>query len=153
MHSRFDAGDCIWPIKVLNEEAAKLQTIITQTLQALSCCSDEEHGKGSQQEAEAEKLLLVSSKWNICEQSAFLYLNLLEITETACSDLALICLFNPGEKRAALLAEVSRLREGESGEPDSQNAPLQPCRGTVSISSIQLPLKVEFVCSARTGEH
>ncbi|XP_016403179.1 actin-binding protein anillin-like [Sinocyclocheilus rhinocerous] len=103
-------------IKALNEEAAKLQTIITQTLQALSCCSDEEHGKGSQQEAEAEKLLLVSS-----------------------------------EKRAALLAEVSRLRESESGEPDSQNAPLQPCRGTVSISSIQLPLKVEFVCSARTG--
>ncbi|XP_050990288.1 anillin isoform X1 [Labeo rohita] len=103
-------------IKALNEEAAKLQTIIAQTLQALSCCSDEEHGKGSQQEAEAEKLLLVSS-----------------------------------EKRAALLAEVSRLREGESGKPDSQNAPLQPCRGTVSISSIQLPLKVEFVCSARTG--
>ncbi|XP_016308482.1 actin-binding protein anillin-like isoform X2 [Sinocyclocheilus anshuiensis] len=103
-------------IKALNEEAAKLQTIITQTLQALSCCSDEEHGKGSQQEAEAEKLLLVSS-----------------------------------EKRAALLAEASRLREGESGEPDSQNVPLQPCRGTVSISSIQLPLKVEFVCSAQTG--
>ncbi|KAK7151820.1 hypothetical protein R3I94_008234 [Phoxinus phoxinus] len=103
-------------LKALNEEAAKLQTIITQTLQALSCCSDEEHGKGSQQEAEAEKLLLVSS-----------------------------------EKRAALLAEVNRLREGESGEPESQNATLQPCRGTVSISSIQLPLKVEFVCSARTG--
>ncbi|XP_051725834.1 anillin isoform X2 [Ctenopharyngodon idella] len=103
-------------IKALNEEAAKLQTIITQTLQALSCCSDEEHGKGSQQEAEAEKLLLVSS-----------------------------------EKRAALLAEVSRLREGESGQLESQNASLQPCRGTVSISSIQLPLKVEFVCSARTG--
>ncbi|XP_056621481.1 anillin, actin binding protein 2 isoform X2 [Triplophysa dalaica] len=103
-------------IKTLNEEAAKLQTIITQTLQALSCCSDEEHGKGSMQEAEAEKLLLVSC-----------------------------------EKRAALLAEVSRLREGGSGEPDSHNAPLQPCRGTISISSIQLPLKVEFVCSARTG--
>ncbi|XP_026107296.1 anillin-like isoform X1 [Carassius auratus] len=103
-------------IKALNEEAAKLQTIITQTLQALSCCSDEEHGKGSQQEAEAEKLLLVSS-----------------------------------EKRAALLAEVSRLREGNAGETDPQNAPLQPCRGTISISSIQLPLKVDFVCSARTG--
>lgn len=52
------------PFKVLNEEAAKLQIIITQTLQALSCCSDEEHGKGSQQEAEAEKLLLVSSKYS-----------------------------------------------------------------------------------------
>ncbi|XP_055030676.2 anillin, actin binding protein 2 [Misgurnus anguillicaudatus] len=103
-------------IKALNEEAAKLHTVITQTLQALGCCSDEEHGKGSLQEAEAEKLLLVSC-----------------------------------EKRAALLAEVSRLREGESGEPGSHNAPLQPCRGTVSISSIQLPLKVEFVCSGRTG--
>lgn len=103
-------------IKTLNEEAAKLQTIITQTLQALSCCSDEEHGKGSLQEAEAEKLLLVSC-----------------------------------EKRTALLAEVSRLREGGSEKTDSHNAPLQPCRGTVSISSIQLPLKVEFVCSARTG--
>ncbi len=64
MHSRSNAGDCILFFKVLNEEVAKLQTIITQTLQALSCCSDEEHGKGSQQEAEAEKLLLVSSKWN-----------------------------------------------------------------------------------------
>lgn len=103
-------------IKALNEEAAKLHTVITQTLQALGCCSDEEHGKGSLQEAEAEKLLLVSC-----------------------------------EKRAALLAEVSRLREGGSGEPGSHKAPLQPCRGTVSISSIQLPLKVEFVCSGRTG--
>lgn len=74
MHARSDASDFIWSIKALNEEAAKLQTIISQTLQALSCCSDEEHGKGSQQEAEAEKLLLVSSKWNISEQSAFLYL-------------------------------------------------------------------------------
>uniref|UniRef100_A0A9J8BXY1 Anillin, actin binding protein 2 n=1 Tax=Cyprinus carpio carpio TaxID=630221 RepID=A0A9J8BXY1_CYPCA len=52
---------------------------------------------------------------------------------------------------SCILSPLSKLREGESGEPDSQNAPLQPCRGTVSISSIQLPLKVEFVCSARTG--
>lgn len=67
MHSASNAGDCIWSVKALNEEAAKLQTIIAQTLQALSCCSDEEHGKGSQQEAEAEKLLLVSSKRNTSE--------------------------------------------------------------------------------------
>ncbi|XP_036441517.1 anillin isoform X2 [Colossoma macropomum] len=103
-------------IKALSEEAAKLQTVINQTLQALSCCSDEEHGKGSLQEAEAEKLLLVSS-----------------------------------EKHAALLAEISRLREGAGAELDSSTVSLQPCRGTVSISSVQLPLKVEFVCSARTG--
>ncbi|XP_060779114.1 anillin, actin binding protein 2 [Neoarius graeffei] len=104
-------------IKALSDEASKLQTVINQTLQALSCCSDEEHGKGSLQEAEAEKLLLVSS-----------------------------------EKHAALLAEISLLREGGAGrEPDSRPDRLQPCRGTISINNIQLPLKVEFVCSARTA--
>nr|XP_046161816.1 anillin-like isoform X5 [Oncorhynchus gorbuscha] len=109
-------------IMVLNEEAAKLQTVINQTLQALSCCTDEDHGRGSLEEAEAEKLLLVSC-----------------------------------EKRAALLAEVTRLRErgisgeleGGDGEGDTSMSQ-HPCRGTVSINSVQLPLKVEFVCSART---
>ncbi|XP_075899042.1 anillin, actin binding protein 2 isoform X3 [Nelusetta ayraudi] len=102
-------------ITALNEEAGKLQTVINQTLQALSCCTDEEHGRGSLEEAEAEKLLLVSC-----------------------------------EKRSALLAEVARLRaerSSESGE-DGLHSSLQPCRGTVSISNIQLPLKVEFVCSS-----
>lgn len=51
---------CLAFIQALNEEAAKLQTVINQTLQALSCCTDEEHGRGSLEEAEAEKLLLVS---------------------------------------------------------------------------------------------
>ncbi|XP_060932454.1 anillin, actin binding protein 2 [Limanda limanda] len=111
-------------ITALNEEAGKLQSVISQTLQALSCCTDEEHGRGSLEEAEAEKLLLVSC-----------------------------------EKRSALLAEVSRLREernsetgGASGE-DKEYVPQQPCRGTVSITNIQLPLKFEFVCSSqsRTG--
>ncbi|XP_035654657.1 anillin-like isoform X5 [Oncorhynchus keta] len=109
-------------IMVLNEEAAKIQTVINQTLQALSCCTDEDHGRGSLEEAEAEKLLLVSC-----------------------------------EKRAALLAEVTRLRErgisgeleGGDGEGDTSMSQ-HPCRGTVSINSVQLPLKVEFVCSART---
>lgn len=49
--------DCV---QALNEEAGKLQTVINQTLQALNCCTDEEHGRGSLEEAEAEKLLLVS---------------------------------------------------------------------------------------------
>ncbi|XP_054483537.1 anillin isoform X1 [Anoplopoma fimbria] len=107
-------------ITALNEEAGKLQTVINQTLQALSCCTDEDHGRGSLEEAEAEKLLLVSC-----------------------------------EKRSALLAEVARLREernSESGE-DSEYVSQQACRGTISITKIQLPLKVEFVCSShkRTG--
>ncbi|XP_031735194.1 anillin, actin binding protein 2 isoform X9 [Anarrhichthys ocellatus] len=107
-------------ITALSEEAGKLQTVINQTLQALSCCTDEEHGRGSLEEAEAEKLLLVSC-----------------------------------EKRSALLAEVARVREernSESGE-DSEYVSQQACRGTVGITKIQLPLKVEFVCSShkRTG--
>lgn len=51
-------------LQALNEEAGKLQTVISQTLQALSCCTDEEHGRGSLEEAEAEKLLLVSCTYN-----------------------------------------------------------------------------------------
>lgn len=47
-------------VQAHNEEAAKLQTVINQTLHALSCCTDEVHGRGSLEEAEAEKLLLVS---------------------------------------------------------------------------------------------
>ncbi|XP_019216378.1 anillin, actin binding protein 2 isoform X3 [Oreochromis niloticus] len=106
-------------IAALNEEAGKLQTVINQTLQALNCCTDEEHGRGSLEEAEAEKLLLVSC-----------------------------------EKRSALLAEVARLKEerssesGEAAVEDSESISQQPCRGTVSITNIQLPLKVEYVCSS-----
>lgn len=37
------------------------QTVIYQASQALNCCFDEEHGKGSQEEAEAERLLLFAS--------------------------------------------------------------------------------------------
>ncbi|XP_032378198.1 anillin-like isoform X4 [Etheostoma spectabile] len=109
-------------IAALNEEAGKLQSVISQTLQALSCCTDEEHGRGSLEEAEAEKLLLVSS-----------------------------------EKRSALLAEVVRLREErnseDAAEEDKEDVSQQACRGTVAITNIQLPLKVEFVCSShnRTG--
>uniref|UniRef100_A0A3Q3W9S9 PH domain-containing protein n=1 Tax=Mola mola TaxID=94237 RepID=A0A3Q3W9S9_MOLML len=104
-------------IMALNEEAGKLQNVINQTLQALSCCTDEDHGRGSLEEAEAEKLLLVSC-----------------------------------EKRSALLTEVTRLKEEVSSESegaigeDRDNASQQPCRGTVSITNIQLPLKLEFVC-------
>ncbi|XP_054897269.1 anillin isoform X2 [Poeciliopsis prolifica] len=108
-------------ITALNEEAGKLQLVINQTLQALSCCTDEDHGRGSLEEAEAEKLLLVSC-----------------------------------EKRSALLAEVSRLREErslqseEAPKKDTDYVSQQACRGTINITNIQLPLKVEFVCSSNS---
>ncbi|MGH0115787.1 UNVERIFIED_CONTAM: hypothetical protein FKN15_046972 [Acipenser sinensis] len=106
-------------IKMLNGEIGTLQTIIQQASQALNCCTDEEHGKGSLEEAEAEKLLLVSS-----------------------------------EKRLSLLSELSRLKGMGSQQQGTEPSTKEPCRGTLSISNLRLPLKVEFVCSAlaKTGK-
>lgn len=41
--------------------------MIYQASQALNCCVDEEHGKGSLEEAEAERLLLIASKRDVQE--------------------------------------------------------------------------------------
>lgn len=49
-------------LQVLTSEMNLQQTVIHQASQALNCCTDEEHGKGSQVEAEAQRLLLVASK-------------------------------------------------------------------------------------------
>ncbi|XP_061699252.1 anillin isoform X2 [Syngnathoides biaculeatus] len=49
-------------LKIFTNDMNLQQTIIYQASQALNCCTDEEHGKGSQVEAEAERLLLVASK-------------------------------------------------------------------------------------------
>ncbi|NXV08973.1 ANLN protein, partial [Cettia cetti] len=46
----------------LNNEINLQQTVIYQASQALNCCFDEEHGKGSQEEAEAERLLLFATE-------------------------------------------------------------------------------------------
>ncbi|NXI49874.1 ANLN protein, partial [Chloroceryle aenea] len=46
----------------LNSEINMQQTVINQASQALNCCFDEEHGKGSQEEAEAERLLLLATE-------------------------------------------------------------------------------------------
>ncbi|KFP08202.1 Actin-binding protein anillin, partial [Calypte anna] len=49
-------------IQDLNNEINMQQTVIYQASQALNCCFDEEHGKGSQEEAEAERLLLFATE-------------------------------------------------------------------------------------------
>uniref|UniRef100_A0A3Q3VQG3 Anillin n=1 Tax=Mola mola TaxID=94237 RepID=A0A3Q3VQG3_MOLML len=49
-------------MKVLTNEMNLQQTVIHQASQALNCCTDEEHGKGSQVEAEAQRLLLVATE-------------------------------------------------------------------------------------------
>lgn len=100
-------------IKLLSKEVSSLQRIIEQSCCALSYCVDAEHGKGTRQEAEAERLLLVSY-----------------------------------EKKAALMKELTRLRGGRSEEPSSSpDVELRPCLGSVTISDIRLPLKVDYVCS------
>uniref|UniRef100_A0A4W5PJL3 Anillin n=1 Tax=Hucho hucho TaxID=62062 RepID=A0A4W5PJL3_9TELE len=49
-------------MKVLTNEMNLQQTVISQASQALNCCTDEEHGKGLQVEAEAERLLLIATE-------------------------------------------------------------------------------------------
>ncbi|XP_068092498.1 anillin isoform X2 [Hyperolius riggenbachi] len=49
-------------LKVLNNEINLQQTVIHQASQALNCCVDEEHGKGTPTEAEAERLLLFATE-------------------------------------------------------------------------------------------
>ncbi|MEE6499636.1 hypothetical protein FKM82_003517 [Ascaphus truei] len=56
-------GDSRERIKLLSKEVSSLQHIMEQSCRALSCCVDAEHGKGTRQEAEAERLLLVSSEF------------------------------------------------------------------------------------------
>ncbi|XP_068117173.1 anillin-like isoform X1 [Hyperolius riggenbachi] len=106
-------GDQKENIKLLNKEVSSLQRIIEQASCALSYCVDAEHGKGTRQEAEAERLLLVTT-----------------------------------EKKKALLKELDRLR-GERPEEPASSPPgkLTPCHGSVTISEIQLPLKVDYVCT------
>ncbi|OWK06373.1 hypothetical protein Celaphus_00012051 [Cervus elaphus hippelaphus] len=51
-----------FPCQELNNEINLQQTVIYQASQALNCCVDEEHGKGSLEEAEAERLLLIATE-------------------------------------------------------------------------------------------
>ncbi|XP_063293406.1 anillin-like isoform X2 [Pelobates fuscus] len=107
------ATDLKEKIKFLSKEVSALQRIIEQSCRALSCCVDAEHGKGTLQEAEAERLLLVSM-----------------------------------EKRKALLKELDALRNDVPGNQKPVcSGILKPCHSSITISDIQLPLKVDYVCS------
>lgn len=47
-------------LQILNDEIKRLHNIMHQASQALNCCTDKEHGKGSWEEAEAERHLLIA---------------------------------------------------------------------------------------------
>ncbi|XP_016849914.2 anillin isoform X1 [Anolis carolinensis] len=100
-------------LQELNNEINLQQTVIHQASQALNCCIDEEHGKGSQEEAEAERLLLIAT-----------------------------------EKRAALLEELNKLKNGGPKKKiKAMPAGVSPSKGSVTLSEMRLPLKADFVCS------
>ncbi|KAJ8248833.1 hypothetical protein GJAV_G00228230 [Gymnothorax javanicus] len=113
-------------IMLLNEEAGRLQSIITQTLQALSCCTDPGHGQGSLEEAEAEKLLLVS-----CEKRSALLSEITRLREEGGS-------------------AGSAPDNPTPDDPAPDCSALTPCVGTVTINNVKLPLKTDFVTSVRS---
>lgn len=101
----------------LNNEISLQQTVIYQASQALNCCVDEEHGKGSLEEAEAERLLLIAT-----EKRTLLIDELNKLK-------------NEGPQR----------KNNQAGDPKSQRD-FVPSKGTVTLSEIRLPLKADFVC-------
>ncbi|XP_067912775.1 anillin isoform X2 [Heterodontus francisci] len=105
-------------MKNLNNEINIQQSVIHQASQALNCCTDEDHGKGSQQEAEAERLLLIASEKRL---SLLTELNKLKSEGV------------PVNKRGDHMAKAA-------GE-------FAPSRGCIALSEIRLPLKADFICS------
>lgn len=71
-------GSLVWRsadsscLQALSAEVNLQQTVVQQASQALNCCTDEEHGKGSQVEAEAQRLLLVASESHLPRPSTLL---------------------------------------------------------------------------------
>nr|XP_061838358.1 anillin-like isoform X4 [Nerophis lumbriciformis] len=104
-------------IKLLTNEMNLQQTIIHQASQALNCCTDEEHGKGSQVEAEAERLLIVATKKR-------------EVLKTE-----LQCL--KGENPAGQKKNL----------PPLQPAGISASKGSITLQELRLPLKADFVCA------
>ncbi|XP_016388661.1 actin-binding protein anillin-like isoform X2 [Sinocyclocheilus rhinocerous] len=106
-------------MKTLTNEMNLQQTVIHQASQALNCCTDEEHGKGSQVEAEAERLLLIAT-----ERRAALKAELDRLKAEGPT----------AQKKSTSSAQV------DMGIPAS--------KGSISLLELQLPLKADFICSS-----
>ncbi|XP_062301641.1 anillin isoform X2 [Osmerus eperlanus] len=108
-------------MKILTNDMNLQQTVIHQASQALNCCTDEEHGKGSQVEAEAERLLLVAT-----ERRGALKAELDRLK---------------GE------GPVGQ-RKGAPGPSKAQyDMGVPASKGSISLLELRLPLKADFVCS------
>uniref|UniRef100_A0A667ZIF2 Anillin n=1 Tax=Myripristis murdjan TaxID=586833 RepID=A0A667ZIF2_9TELE len=108
-------------MKILTSEMNLQQTVIHQASQALSCCTDEEHGKGSQVEAEAERLLLVATERRVALKAE---LDRLKGEGPA------------GQRKAPV---------GSSKAPE--NIGVSASKGSISLHELRLPLKADFICS------
>ncbi|KAL4629666.1 actin-binding protein anillin isoform X2 [Arapaima gigas] len=107
-------------IKILTNEMNLQQTVIHQASQALNCCTDEEHGKGSQVEAEAERLLLIATEKRVALKAE------LDRLKTE----------GPSSQRNG---------PGSSSVPDKSG--VSATKGSITLLDLRLPLKAEFVCS------
>ncbi|XP_023665495.2 anillin isoform X1 [Paramormyrops kingsleyae] len=105
-------------IKDLTNEMNLQQTVIHQASQALNCCTDEEHGKGSQVEAEAERLLLIATERRVALKAE---LDRLRVEGPK---------KGPGSSRAA------------------EEGTISASKGSITLMELRLPLKADFVCSA-----
>uniref|UniRef100_A0A672ZQ59 Anillin n=1 Tax=Sphaeramia orbicularis TaxID=375764 RepID=A0A672ZQ59_9TELE len=106
-------------MKILTNEMNLQQTVIHQASQALNCCTDEEHGKGSQVEAEAERLLLVAT-----ERREALRAELDRLKGDPAGP--------SGQKKAPTAPEQMGISAS---------------RGSITLQELRLPLKADFVCS------
>ncbi|XP_051949485.1 anillin-like isoform X2 [Xyrauchen texanus] len=106
-------------MKMLTNEMNLQQTVIHQSSQALNCCTDEEHGKGSPVEAEAERLLLIAT-----ERRAALKAELDRLKAEGPT----------AQKKSTCSAQV------DIGIPVS--------KGSISLLELRLPLKADFICSS-----
>ncbi|KAJ8267364.1 hypothetical protein COCON_G00125360 [Conger conger] len=108
-------------MKVLSNEMNMQQTVIHQASQALNCCTDQEHGKGSQVEAEAERLLLIAT-----ERRSALKAELDRLK---------------GEGPAGQ-------RKGSAPSRAQDDDGVSASKGSVTLQELRLPLKADFICSA-----
>ncbi|XP_053469226.1 anillin isoform X4 [Ictalurus furcatus] len=115
-------------MQALTNEMNMQQTVIHQASQALNCCTDEEHGKGSQVEAEAERLLLIATEKRVALKAELDRLK---------------------AEGPAVQKKSSSKAQDDMGVPAS--------KGSISLQELRLPLKADFVCSTanrpESGSH
>ncbi|XP_022084050.1 anillin-like [Acanthaster planci] len=106
-------------IQTLTEEVSTQQSIIYQTSQALNLIASNAEYRGSRQEVEAERLLLIAAQ----RRQA--------------------CLAEIQRLKTPMSARESNMVQTSEGEI------MRPCKGFVTIQDIRLPLKTEYILSSK----